>query len=155
MEIRRSLASSLRSATAPPSQHFEEVRPLQLARGKLEMESEMDAEQQKVEEGKNLTEESEIKGVTSNEASDEPDGARMMHLRNALRKTIRKCIDSAKFSTFNKHYGKHMKDRNPQALKSLLQQFKEQLEKSIKVGPIFTWPTTGCYISTCPIARGK
>ncbi|XP_041464086.1 polyamine-modulated factor 1-like [Lytechinus variegatus] len=96
------------------------------------MESEMDAEQQKVEEGKNLTGESEIKGVISNETSDEPDGARMMHLRNALRKTIRKCIDSAKYSTFNKHYGKHMKDRNPQALKSLLQQFKEQLEKSIK-----------------------
>ncbi|XP_030832366.1 polyamine-modulated factor 1 [Strongylocentrotus purpuratus] len=87
---------------------------------------------------KSLVQNQDEKQVIANESSvagdppGEPDGARMMHLRDALRKTIQKCIDSAKFSTFNRHYGKHMADRNPQALKSLLQQFKEQLEKSIK-----------------------
>ncbi|XP_071502894.1 polyamine-modulated factor 1-like [Diadema antillarum] len=64
--------------------------------------------------------------------SNDKDGKRMIHLRDALRKTIKKCMDSAKFSIFSKQYGNHMLDRKPEVLKRVYQQFKKELETSIK-----------------------
>ncbi|XP_033121786.1 polyamine-modulated factor 1-like [Anneissia japonica] len=56
------------------------------------------------------------------------DGLHMLHIREALDKTLKKCLESARYNVFAKHY-KFVKEK---ALRSIVSQFVENLQSSIQ-----------------------
>ncbi|XP_072038863.1 polyamine-modulated factor 1-like [Amphiura filiformis] len=77
----------------------------------------------------NTTVSSEILETTEDSHVDE--GPHMVHLRQALHKTIKKCIGAARYTRFAKSY-KFAHQKKPQALKSIVKQFAENLQSEIE-----------------------
>ncbi|KAJ8029025.1 Polyamine-modulated factor 1 [Holothuria leucospilota] len=61
----------------------------------------------------------------------EYEGPHMIHLRQALQKTRKKCIDSLKYNTFARKY-KFAHEAAPHVLRNILAEFRDQLDNMIK-----------------------
>ncbi|XP_071844362.1 polyamine-modulated factor 1-like [Apostichopus japonicus] len=68
---------------------------------------------------------------TGEDSRTEYEGPHMIHLRQALQKTRKKCIDSLKYNTFARKY-KFAHESAPHVLRHCLEEFKEQLDNMIK-----------------------
>ncbi|XP_038072137.1 polyamine-modulated factor 1-like [Patiria miniata] len=59
------------------------------------------------------------------------EGSHMIRLRDALQKTVKKCLEAGRYSTFGRsYYFAH--EKRPEALRSIREQFLENLESSIQ-----------------------
>ncbi|XP_071965176.1 polyamine-modulated factor 1-like [Antedon mediterranea] len=56
------------------------------------------------------------------------DGIHIIHLREALGKTVKKCLESARYKTFANHY----KFASEKALRSIVSQFVENLKSTVQ-----------------------
>ncbi|XP_013406025.1 polyamine-modulated factor 1 isoform X2 [Lingula anatina] len=65
-----------------------------------------------------------------NKSTDVAEGRHATLLRQALEKTVQKCLSSGRFSAFARNF-KAVYDKNPKALKNIHTQFMHQLESAI------------------------
>ncbi|XP_071793908.1 polyamine-modulated factor 1-like [Asterias amurensis] len=59
------------------------------------------------------------------------EGSHMIRLRDALQKTVKKCLEAGRYSTFARSYS-FAHEKRPAALRSIREQFLENLESSVQ-----------------------
>ncbi|XP_071106319.1 polyamine-modulated factor 1-like [Haliotis cracherodii] len=67
---------------------------------------------------------------SENRPDPQPEGRHMIHLRQALEKTVKKCLSSVRYTAFKEHF-RPLYDHNSKALRGIRDQMVQQLDSNI------------------------
>ncbi|XP_067664341.1 polyamine-modulated factor 1-like [Haliotis asinina] len=67
---------------------------------------------------------------SEHKSDPQPEGRHMIHLRQSLEKTVKKCLSSVRYSAFKEHF-QPLYEHNSKALRGIRDQMVEQLDSNI------------------------